>query len=74
MQEHPDDDVNRAGSLMALYEIREKLKQQDSMGLAKAREKIVALEARRVAQSANEKKDGNEARQSRFTFPKTPQA
>jgi hypothetical protein len=58
---------------MALYEIREKLKQQDSMGLAKAREKIIALEAKRQAQTAAEKKDGADARQSRYTFPKPPQ-
>jgi hypothetical protein len=72
-QEHPDD-VNRATSLMALYEIREKLKQQDSMGLQKAREKIMALEAKRQAQAAAEKKVGGEGRQSPYTFPKPTQS
>lgn len=38
-----NDDVNQASHLMTLYEIRNKLKQQDSTGLKKAREQIDAL-------------------------------
>lgn len=69
-----EDDVDRANSLMALYEIRAKLRQQDTTSLVKLREKVAALQARQQA----EKKDGNtttttDARHtSRYTYPKTP--
>lgn len=39
----PNDDIHQASHLMTLYEIRNKLKQQDSTGLKKAREQIDAL-------------------------------
>lgn len=45
-----DDDVHQAGSLMSLYEIRSRLKQQDSTGLKKAREQIDALIAKHKQQ------------------------
>lgn len=45
-----DDDVHQAGSLMSLYEIRARLKQQDSTGLKKAREQIDALIAKNKQQ------------------------
>ncbi|KAK3942183.1 hypothetical protein QBC46DRAFT_82588 [Diplogelasinospora grovesii] len=67
--ESSEDDVDRANSLMALYEIRAKLKQQDSSSLLKVREKIAALQARQ--QQHGEKNDGMDGRQSRFTYPKT---
>ncbi|KAK0618514.1 hypothetical protein B0T17DRAFT_341545 [Bombardia bombarda] len=75
-KEDPEDDVERATSLMALYDIRAKLKQQDNTSLVKLREKIAALQARQQA----EKKDGGAAtttttatadgRHSRYTYPK----
>ncbi|KAK3328817.1 hypothetical protein B0H66DRAFT_2211 [Apodospora peruviana] len=66
-----EDDVDKAGSLMQLYEIRAKLKQQDNSSLVKLREKIAALKARQDA----EKKAGGSGdlgRQNRYTYPKSP--
>jgi hypothetical protein len=60
-----EDDVDRANSLMALYEIRAKLKDQDNRALNKLREKIDALHARQQA----EKKDGDMGRM-RLSYPK----
>lgn len=69
-----DEDVDRAGSLMSLYEIRAKLKdQENSRSLDKLREKIAALHARQLQA---EKKDaaggaaGDNSRM-RFSYPKT---
>lgn len=69
----PEDDVDRASTLMALYEIRAKLKQQDNTSLLKAREKISALAARQQAQAAEKKElTAPEHRASpRFTYPRT---
>ncbi|KAK0731253.1 hypothetical protein B0H67DRAFT_478506 [Lasiosphaeris hirsuta] len=65
-----EDDVERATSLMALYDIRAKLREQDNTSLLKLREKIAALQAR---QQYTEKKEGGaDGRQSRYTYPKTP--
>ncbi|GAB1310117.1 hypothetical protein MFIFM68171_00327 [Madurella fahalii] len=61
-----EEDVERANSLMALYEIRAKLKDQDNRSLNKLREKIDALHARQQA----EKKDGDSGRM-RLTYPKS---
>ncbi|CAJ2501824.1 Uu.00g046770.m01.CDS01 [Anthostomella pinea] len=44
----PDTDVDRASTLLSLYEIRAKLKEQDSSSLMKAREKINALAAKQA--------------------------
>ncbi|KAH6853435.1 hypothetical protein B0I37DRAFT_420295 [Chaetomium sp. MPI-CAGE-AT-0009] len=64
-----DDDVDRANSLMALYEIRAKLKDQDNnRNLSKLREKIAALH---VKQTQGEKRDGDSGR-ARFSYPKSP--
>ncbi|KAL1856290.1 hypothetical protein VTK73DRAFT_8411 [Phialemonium thermophilum] len=68
-----DDDVARATSLMQLYEIRAKLRQQDQSSLLKARERINAIQARQqmaAAHMAVEKKEPIDARQSRFSYPK----
>jgi hypothetical protein len=66
--EQIDDDVDRANSLMALYEIRAKLKDQDNnRNLGKLREKIAALH---VKQMQGEKKDGDPGR-ARFSYPKS---
>lgn len=62
----PEDDVDRAHSLMALYEIRTKLKQQDTTSIDKLRDKITALQSR----YQTEKKDGADAKISRFIYPK----
>ncbi len=65
--EQIDDDVDRASTLMALYEIRAKLKDQDSSrNLSKLREKIDALHAK---QMLAEKKDGDGGRM-KFSYPK----
>ncbi|KAK3355012.1 hypothetical protein B0H65DRAFT_32430 [Neurospora tetraspora] len=63
----PEDDIDRAHSLMALYEIRTKLKQQDTTSIDKLRDKIAALQSR----YQTEKKDGADAKISRFIYPKT---
>lgn len=66
-----EDDLDRASTLMALYEIRAKLKQQDNSSLMKAREKIADLASRQQQQqqSSSGKKE-SEKTPSRFTFPK----
>jgi hypothetical protein len=62
-----DDDLERAATLMALYEIRAKLKDQDnSRNLSKLREKIAALHAKQVQ---GEKKDGDGGRM-KISYPK----
>jgi len=67
-----DNDLERASTLMALYDIRAKLKQQDNSSLVKAREKINALAAKQQAQQAAEKnaKQADEMRRNRYSFPK----
>ncbi|KAK5990455.1 hypothetical protein PT974_08723 [Cladobotryum mycophilum] len=68
-----EDDLERANTLMALYDIRSKLKQQDNSSLMKAREKINALAARQQAQQAAERnmKAAEEIRRNRYLFPKS---
>ncbi|KAF4463101.1 pyruvate carboxylase [Fusarium albosuccineum] len=67
-----EDDVDRASTLMALYDIRSKIKQQDNSSLLKAREKINALAARQQAQQAAERnmKAADELRRQRYSFPR----
>lgn len=67
-----EDDVVRATSLMQLYDIRAKLKQQDNSSLLKARERINAIHARQVPSpiSAIETKE-TEVRQMHFTYPRS---
>ncbi|KAK1986425.1 hypothetical protein LZ30DRAFT_286908 [Colletotrichum cereale] len=65
-----EDDLDRASTLMALYEIRAKLKQQDNSSLMKAREKIADLAARQHQQQTAPAKKEPERLTSRFTFPK----
>ncbi|KAK0670769.1 hypothetical protein QBC41DRAFT_301312 [Cercophora samala] len=76
-QQITDDDVDRAGSLMALYEIRAKLKDQDNRGLLKLREKITALQNSRLQQERLEKGGspltgfaGENVHKSRYSYPK----
>ncbi|KAK2020272.1 hypothetical protein LZ32DRAFT_652800 [Colletotrichum eremochloae] len=68
--EQGEDDLDRASTLMALYEIRAKLKQQDNSSLMKAREKIADLAARQHQQQTAPAKKEHERLTSRFTFPK----
>ncbi|KAK1844335.1 hypothetical protein CCHR01_13050 [Colletotrichum chrysophilum] len=66
-----EDDLDRASTLMALYEIRAKLKQQDNSSLMKAREKIADLAQRQQQQQqGGAGKKEPEKITSRFTFPK----
>ncbi|SPO00881.1 uncharacterized protein DNG_03629 [Cephalotrichum gorgonifer] len=61
-----EDDVDKASTLIALQEIRAKLKQQDNTSLMKAREKVNALAARQQALESN----GKSGRKPRYTYPK----
>lgn len=72
LQTKVDDDLERASTLMALYDIRAKLKQQDNSSLLKAREKINALAAKQQAQQAAERnaKAAEGIRRNRYSFPK----
>ncbi|PKS06609.1 hypothetical protein jhhlp_007358 [Lomentospora prolificans] len=66
-----EDDVDKASTLMALHEIRAKLKQQDNTSLMRAREKINALVARQQAQEAEQARQKDVAnRKPRYTYPK----
>ncbi|KAL6895658.1 hypothetical protein HDV57DRAFT_20003 [Trichoderma longibrachiatum] len=67
-----EEDLERANTLMALYNIRAKLKQQDNSSLIRAREKINALAARQQAQQFAElnMKKVEEMRRNRYSFPK----
>ncbi|KAL2259387.1 hypothetical protein VTK26DRAFT_6961 [Humicola hyalothermophila] len=64
-----DEDVDRANSLMALYEIRAKLKDQDNRSLNKLREKVAALHARQQAEKKDATGDGG---RMKFSYPKSP--
>ncbi|KAK4160937.1 hypothetical protein QBC43DRAFT_108370 [Cladorrhinum sp. PSN259] len=68
-----EDDVDRAGSLLALYEIRAKLKDQDNRSLLKLREKISALQAQRAVQDGKEVSDsaGGKSGRAKYTFPRS---
>lgn len=78
-----DDDVHQAGTLMTLYEIRARLKQQDSTGLKKAREQIDALVAKNKQQQQSgqggQSSLGDALKQDRprpisrtYTYPREP--
>ncbi|EJT81521.1 hypothetical protein GGTG_01499 [Gaeumannomyces tritici R3-111a-1] len=62
-----EEEVDRASTLMSLYEIRAKIKQQDNSSLMRAREKVQALAARQQAQAAEKKEAHN-----RYSFPRHP--
>ncbi|KAG5986686.1 hypothetical protein E4U43_005398 [Claviceps pusilla] len=64
-----DDDWERASTLMALYDIRAKIKQQDNSSLLRAREKINALAAKQQAAERNIRAS-DELRRHRYSFPK----
>lgn len=74
---HPptEGDLDRASTLMALYDIRAKLKQQDNTSMMKAREKIAALAAKQQVQMmAAERRETSSApaRPTSYTFPRPP--
>ncbi|KAG6284504.1 hypothetical protein E4U09_007852 [Claviceps aff. purpurea] len=62
-------DWERASTLMALYDIRAKIKQQDNSSLLRAREKINALAAKQQAAERNAKAS-KELRRHRYLYPK----
>ncbi|KAI1661446.1 hypothetical protein F4813DRAFT_347575 [Daldinia decipiens] len=67
--ERPDADIDRASTLLSLYEIRAKLREQDNSGLIKAREKINALAAKQQTQVVTEHK--HERKEiNRLSYPK----
>ena len=67
-----EEDLERAGTLMQLYDIRSKIKQQDNSSLLRAREKVNAIAARQQAQQAAERnmKAADELRRQRYSFPR----
>ncbi|KAM0244565.1 hypothetical protein ACHAP5_006134 [Fusarium lateritium] len=67
-----EEDLERASTLMQLYDIRSKIKQQDNSSLLKAREKVNAIAARQQAQQAAERniKAAEELRRQRYSFPR----
>ncbi|KAF4344751.1 pyruvate carboxylase [Fusarium beomiforme] len=67
-----EEDLERASTLMQLYDIRSKIKQQDNSGLLRAREKVNAIAARQQAQQAAERnmKAADELRRQRYSFPR----
>ncbi|CAN8099020.1 unnamed protein product [Discula destructiva] len=74
-----DEDVHQAGTLMSLYDIRARLKQQDSTGLKKAREQIDALIAKNKQQHGGQASQPEGPKQDRprpisrtYTFPREP--
>ncbi|KAL2125327.1 hypothetical protein VTJ04DRAFT_1692 [Mycothermus thermophilus] len=63
-----EEDVDRANTLMALYELRAKLKDQESSrNLSKLREKIAALSARQ--QMGGERREGDG--RAKYIYPKS---
>ncbi|KAI0017255.1 hypothetical protein F4780DRAFT_614398 [Xylariomycetidae sp. FL0641] len=69
----PDTDIDRASTLLSLYEIRAKLKEQDNGSLMKAREKINALAAKQQAQKPQEKRPASSRGgqpEHKFSYPK----
>lgn len=69
---NPDGDIDRASSLLSLYEIRAKLKEQDNSSLMRAREKINALAAKQT-QTAKEQQNkmAPPSKDSHYTYPKS---
>ncbi|KAF9779692.1 hypothetical protein IL306_001599 [Fusarium sp. DS 682] len=67
-----EEDLERASTLMQLYDIRSKIKQQDNSSLLRAREKVNAIAARQQAQQAAERnmKAADELRRQRYSFPR----
>lgn len=74
-KEHLDDDIDRASTLLSLYEIRAKLKEQDNSSLLRAREKINALAAKQEKNALEQKtvlprEHKHSTSASRISYPK----
>ncbi|KAK7924705.1 hypothetical protein PG985_006759 [Apiospora marii] len=67
-----DGDIDRASTLLSLYEIRAKLKDQDNSSLMKAREKINALAAKqeRLARDQQAHHYSDPKSPGRISYPK----
>ena len=70
-----DDDIDRASTLLSLYEIRAKLKEQDNSSLLRAREKINALAAKQEKNALEQKtaaprEHKHSTSASRISYPK----
>lgn len=67
-----ETDISRASSLLSLYEIRAKLKEQDSSSLQKAREKVNALAAKQTQMTTEKGGSPNHTRKGsgRISYPK----
>jgi len=65
-----DTDIDRASTLLSLYELRAKVREQDTSGLIKAREKVNALAAKQAGNPAADQKRASTDFVSRFTYPK----
>jgi hypothetical protein len=73
-----DGDIDRASTLLSLYEIRAKLKEQDNSSLMRAREKINALAARQAHLGKEQKTSASQQKaqqkdttgSSRISYPK----
>ncbi|KAI0009746.1 hypothetical protein F4779DRAFT_352180 [Xylariaceae sp. FL0662B] len=65
-----DSDIDKATTLLSLYEIRAKLKEQDNSGLMKAREKISALAAKQQPPKSSSPPRGDRKEASHFNYPK----
>ncbi len=69
-----ETDISRASTLLSLYEIRAKLKEQDSGSLQKAREKVNALAARQTRLTTEQKSAVNNHHtrkgSGRISYPK----
>ncbi|RYP56523.1 hypothetical protein DL771_011842 [Monosporascus sp. 5C6A] len=70
-----ETDISRASTLLTLYEIRAKLKEQDSSSLQKAREKVNALAARQAQIAAERRQTAGFSQKdapgsNRISYPK----
>ncbi|KAK7969729.1 hypothetical protein PG996_001833 [Apiospora saccharicola] len=67
-----DGDIDRASTLLSLYEIRAKLKDQDNSSLMKSREKINALAAKqeRLAREQQARHHKDPKSPGRISYPK----
>ncbi|KAH7035000.1 uncharacterized protein B0I36DRAFT_346863 [Microdochium trichocladiopsis] len=65
-----DTDIDRASTLLSLYELRAKVREQNNSSLVKAREKVNALAAKQQGYGNPDRKRASTDFASRFTYPK----
>ncbi|KXJ95825.1 hypothetical protein Micbo1qcDRAFT_29068 [Microdochium bolleyi] len=65
-----DTDIDRASTLLSLYELRAKVREQDNSALIRAREKISALTAKQQAVTGVGQKRASADLASRYNYPK----